>query len=136
MIGEASHLLSEAALRQLLEFGLFHGDPHAGNVFAMNDGRTRIKLKLDVEVAGLVFVRFLFWASLFSSVVYKVIHLCLCEERFLDRFQKLVINLTVQAIEIHFRMAYVDFGNVANISESQRDVGSQEMVGGTIVQLR
>ncbi|CAK9013834.1 unnamed protein product [Durusdinium trenchii] len=48
----------QAALRQLLEFGLFHGDPHAGNIFAMNDGR----------------------------------------------------------------MAYVDFGNVANISESQRDV--------------
>eukprot|EP00434_Breviolum_minutum_P036262 symbB.v1.2.032126.t1/scaffold3806.1/size49987/3 len=47
-----------AALRQLLEFGLFHGDPHAGNIFAMDDGR----------------------------------------------------------------IAYVDFGNVANISESQRDV--------------
>jgi len=29
----------QAALRQLLEFGLFHGDPHAGNVFAMADGR-------------------------------------------------------------------------------------------------
>jgi len=29
----------QAALRQLLEFGLFHGDPHAGNIFAMNDGR-------------------------------------------------------------------------------------------------
>jgi len=29
----------QAALRQLLEFGLFHGDPHAGNVFAMQDGR-------------------------------------------------------------------------------------------------
>ncbi|CAN1825462.1 Protein ACTIVITY OF BC1 COMPLEX KINASE 1, chloroplastic [Linum perenne] len=28
-----------AALRQLLEFGLFHGDPHPGNVFAMQDGR-------------------------------------------------------------------------------------------------
>ncbi|KAI3948523.1 hypothetical protein MKW98_019273 [Papaver atlanticum] len=28
-----------AALRQLLEFGLFHGDPHPGNVFAMRDGR-------------------------------------------------------------------------------------------------
>ncbi|CAL1168358.1 unnamed protein product [Cladocopium goreaui] len=48
----------QAALRQLLEFGLFHGDPHAGNIFAMDDGR----------------------------------------------------------------IAYVDFGNVANISESQRDV--------------
>jgi len=29
----------QAALRQLLEFGLFHGDPHPGNVFAMADGR-------------------------------------------------------------------------------------------------
>lgn len=28
-----------AALRQLLEFGLFHGDPHPGNIFAMQDGR-------------------------------------------------------------------------------------------------
>jgi len=26
-------------LRQLLEFGLFHGDPHPGNLFAMQDGR-------------------------------------------------------------------------------------------------
>eukprot|EP00931_Biecheleriopsis_adriatica_P043161 TRINITY_DN24682_c0_g1_i1.p1 TRINITY_DN24682_c0_g1~~TRINITY_DN24682_c0_g1_i1.p1 ORF type:complete len:696 (-),score=119.41 TRINITY_DN24682_c0_g1_i1:91-2157(-) len=48
----------QAALRQLLEFGLFHGDPHAGNIFAMRDGR----------------------------------------------------------------IAYVDFGNVAYISEKQRDV--------------
>eukprot|EP00930_Biecheleria_cincta_P069763 TRINITY_DN57468_c0_g1_i1.p1 TRINITY_DN57468_c0_g1~~TRINITY_DN57468_c0_g1_i1.p1 ORF type:complete len:706 (-),score=114.61 TRINITY_DN57468_c0_g1_i1:69-2186(-) len=29
----------QAALRQLLEFGLFHGDPHAGNIFALRDGR-------------------------------------------------------------------------------------------------
>jgi len=28
-----------SALRQLLEFGLFHGDPHPGNLFAMRDGR-------------------------------------------------------------------------------------------------
>ncbi|KAK1367586.1 hypothetical protein POM88_033678 [Heracleum sosnowskyi] len=28
-----------SALRQLLEFGLFHGDPHPGNIFAMRDGR-------------------------------------------------------------------------------------------------
>ncbi|KAE8734728.1 putative Replication protein A 30 kDa subunit [Hibiscus syriacus] len=28
-----------AALRQLLEFGLFHGDPHPGNIFALRDGR-------------------------------------------------------------------------------------------------
>ena len=48
----------QAALRQLLEFGLFHGDPHAGNIFAMADGR----------------------------------------------------------------IAYVDFGNVAQITEAQRDV--------------
>ncbi|PKU59992.1 putative aarF domain-containing protein kinase [Dendrobium catenatum] len=27
------------ALRQLLEFGLFHGDPHPGNIFAMREGR-------------------------------------------------------------------------------------------------
>lgn len=30
---------SPAGLRQLLEFGLFHGDPHPGNIFAMRDGR-------------------------------------------------------------------------------------------------
>lgn len=29
----------QAALRQLLEFGLFHGDPHAGNIFALKDGK-------------------------------------------------------------------------------------------------
>jgi len=28
-----------SGLRQLLEFGLFHGDPHPGNIFAMQDGR-------------------------------------------------------------------------------------------------
>jgi len=28
-----------AALRQLLEFRLFYGDPHPGNIFAMRDGR-------------------------------------------------------------------------------------------------
>ena len=28
-----------AGMRQLLEFGLFHGDPHPGNIFAMRDGR-------------------------------------------------------------------------------------------------
>ena len=26
-------------MRQLLEFGLFHGDPHPGNIFALEDGR-------------------------------------------------------------------------------------------------
>ena len=29
----------ESALQQLREFGLFHGDPHPGNVMAMPDGR-------------------------------------------------------------------------------------------------
>lgn len=28
-----------SGLRQLLEFGLFHGDPHPGNIFALRDGR-------------------------------------------------------------------------------------------------
>ncbi|PRW32613.1 putative aarF domain-containing kinase chloroplastic isoform A [Chlorella sorokiniana] len=28
-----------SGLRQLLEFGLFHGDPHPGNIFALQDGR-------------------------------------------------------------------------------------------------
>ena len=28
-----------SGMRQLLEFGLFHGDPHPGNIFAMRDGR-------------------------------------------------------------------------------------------------
>jgi len=28
-----------SGLKQLLEFGLFHGDPHPGNVFALRDGR-------------------------------------------------------------------------------------------------
>jgi predicted unusual protein kinase regulating ubiquinone biosynthesis (AarF/ABC1/UbiB family) len=29
----------QSGMRQLLEFGLFHGDPHPGNVFALGDGR-------------------------------------------------------------------------------------------------
>jgi hypothetical protein len=29
----------ESQTRQLLEFGLFHGDPHPGNIFALADGR-------------------------------------------------------------------------------------------------
>ena len=28
----------ESGLRQLLDFGLFHGDPHPGNVLALRDG--------------------------------------------------------------------------------------------------
>ena len=28
-----------SGLRQLLELGLFHGDPHPGNIFALRDGR-------------------------------------------------------------------------------------------------
>ena len=28
-----------SGLRQLLEFGLFHGDPHPGNIFALPNGR-------------------------------------------------------------------------------------------------
>ncbi|GIL64516.1 hypothetical protein Vafri_18415 [Volvox africanus] len=28
-----------SGLRQLLEFGLFHGDPHPGNIFCLRDGR-------------------------------------------------------------------------------------------------
>ncbi|KAK9822866.1 hypothetical protein WJX81_006550 [Elliptochloris bilobata] len=28
-----------SGLRQLLEYGLFHGDPHPGNIFALRDGR-------------------------------------------------------------------------------------------------
>ena len=31
-----------SGLRQLLEFGLFHGDPHPGNIFAMRTRRTKI----------------------------------------------------------------------------------------------
>ena len=29
----------ESGLRQLLQYGLFHGDPHPGNIFALRDGR-------------------------------------------------------------------------------------------------
>jgi len=29
----------DAQTRQILEFGLFHGDPHPGNIFALHDGR-------------------------------------------------------------------------------------------------
>lgn len=29
----------DSQTRQLLEFGLFHGDPHPGNIFALRDGR-------------------------------------------------------------------------------------------------
>ena len=44
----------QAALRQLLEFGLFHGDPHAGNIFAMDDGRWHWLLKDTSKNGGCV----------------------------------------------------------------------------------
>ena len=28
-------------MRQIFEFGYFHADPHAGNIFALGEGRTR-----------------------------------------------------------------------------------------------
>ena len=55
-----------SGLRQLLEFGLFHGDPHPGNIFALRDGR----------------------------------------------------------------IAYVDFGNVAELSQRNKEVGAGRRVGG------
>lgn len=39
---DATHLVSvgvECSLRQLLEFGFFHADPHPGNLLALDDGR-------------------------------------------------------------------------------------------------
>lgn len=39
----------QAALRQLLEFGLFHGDPHAGNIFAMDDGRPAAQIFVEID---------------------------------------------------------------------------------------
>jgi hypothetical protein len=38
-VPDFSHIGVNASLRQLLGFGLFHGDPHLGNIFAMHDGR-------------------------------------------------------------------------------------------------
>lgn len=45
-----------AALRQLLEFGLFHGDPHPGNIFAMHDGRIAYVDFGNVAVLSQVFL--------------------------------------------------------------------------------
>ncbi|PNY09056.1 putative aarF domain-containing protein kinase [Trifolium pratense] len=48
-----------AALRQLLEFGLFHGDPHPGNIFAMRDGRIAYVDFGNVAVLSQVILRML-----------------------------------------------------------------------------
>jgi hypothetical protein len=63
-----------AALRQLLEFGLFHGDPHPGNIFAMRDGRIAYVDFGNVAVLSQVCL------MLFSSVripcIYSLLHCC------------------------------------------------------------
>ena len=38
-VGEFIRCGVVSGLRQLLELGLFHGDPHPGNIFALRDGR-------------------------------------------------------------------------------------------------
>jgi predicted unusual protein kinase regulating ubiquinone biosynthesis (AarF/ABC1/UbiB family) len=40
-----------SGLRQLLEFGLFHGDPHPGNIFAMQVNASSVILKKLVDRA-------------------------------------------------------------------------------------
>jgi predicted unusual protein kinase regulating ubiquinone biosynthesis (AarF/ABC1/UbiB family) len=66
-----------AALRQLLEFGLFHGDPHPGNIFAMRDGRIAY---VDFgNVAELSQVRRSYlhtWLSAESTALEQVIEMC------------------------------------------------------------
>lgn len=52
-----------AALRQLLEFGLFHGDPHPGNIFAMRDGRIAYVDFGNVAVLSQVIIFCWFWKN-------------------------------------------------------------------------
>lgn len=54
-----------AALRQLLEFGLFHGDPHPGNIFAMRDGRIAYVDFGNVAVLSQVTCLFVIYILLF-----------------------------------------------------------------------
>jgi hypothetical protein len=56
-------------MRQLLEFGLFHGDPHPGNVFAMGDGRIAY-----VDFGSVAEI-----SEMNKQVcVYIYIHMCVC----------------------------------------------------------
>ena len=63
-----------AALRQLLEFGLFHGDPHPGNIFAMRDGRIAYVDFGNVAVLSQVeIILFCFFPRLHSSTIIIVV---------------------------------------------------------------
>jgi ubiquinone biosynthesis protein len=46
---EVARILAEAVLRQALQYGLFHGDPHPGNVMVLSDGSVCF---LDVGMVG------------------------------------------------------------------------------------
>lgn len=59
-----------AALRQLLEFGLFHGDPHPGNVFAMRDGRIAYVDFGNVAVLSQVIDALMMWKVMLHQVTY------------------------------------------------------------------
>lgn len=60
-----------AALRQLLEFGLFHGDPHPGNIFAMRDGRIAYVDFGNVAVLSQV-------SSILNILHPEIDSLCMC----------------------------------------------------------
>lgn len=60
-----------AALRQLLEFGLFHGDPHPGNIFAMRDGRIAYVDFGNVAVLSQVKIYF-------QKFIIVILEKCLC----------------------------------------------------------
>lgn len=46
-----AHHLMECAYKQVFEHGFFHGDPHPGNLFVLDDGRVAI---LDFGVTGML----------------------------------------------------------------------------------
>lgn len=59
-----------ATLRQLLEFDLFHGDPHPGNIFAMRDGHISYVDFGNVAVLSQVYL------MLFSRLEFFAFKVC------------------------------------------------------------
>ncbi|CAI5962911.1 unnamed protein product [Closterium sp. NIES-64] len=88
-----------AALRQLLEFGLFHGDPHPGNIFAMRDGHIAY-----VDFGDVAELSQYNKEILIDAIVHTVNHQ---EQHIRDE---------------DGRIAYVDFGNVAELSQYNKEI--------------